>query len=424
MKLSRSLPSYLAAFLIALSPGVSLAAYSGITASSTSSGTTITWSSTDAGSSQVSYGTSTAYGSMTPLNSSSVMNHSVMISGLTPSTTYHFQVMTPDPTGLIVPSSDQTFTTAAAPTAPSATGSSFSVDMNGTFSGTLNATDTNTPVLPLMFSILTQPSNGTLSGVNTSTGAFTYAPTTGFFGTDQFTFMVNNGSMDSLTATQMITVGATSTATSTTSTSTATSTTGTTGTSTSTTGTSTATSTDTMSTSTSTSTPTSTAATTTATSTPTSTTLSTAQIAEIESQLRMLGQQLMAIIHQFLMGNGSFWWSFGNGQQTWHGSIGSGSMMPTSTTGGMTGGTGGAIIYGAPTTVQAGGSVDFNGRNFGHEESVVVMSNGMLVTTAHADGGGNFTTGSLSVPATPGTKTYVFTGLTSGMTASVTLTIQ
>ena len=74
-------------------------------------------------------------------------------------------------------------------------------------------------------------------------------------------------------------------------------------------------------------------------------------------------------------------------------------------------------------TVRAGTTIDFSGRNFGHEESVIVSLNGAIVATAHADGGGNFSTGSLSVPTTVGTYTYTFTGQTSGITGSATITV-
>jgi hypothetical protein len=74
--------------------------------------------------------------------------------------------------------------------------------------------------------------------------------------------------------------------------------------------------------------------------------------------------------------------------------------------------------------VRAGTTVDFGGRNFAPGEHVQVTANGNPVTTALADGGGNFTTGSLPVPNTPNTtETYTFTGMNSGVSRTVTLTI-
>jgi len=75
-------------------------------------------------------------------------------------------------------------------------------------------------------------------------------------------------------------------------------------------------------------------------------------------------------------------------------------------------------------TVSVGGSIDFVGRNFGHEETVNIMRSGMLIGTAHADGGGNFSTGSMPVPATPGSYTYTFTGVISGLSATATITVN
>ncbi|MBU6321211.1 hypothetical protein KGO04_01555 [Patescibacteria group bacterium] len=75
-------------------------------------------------------------------------------------------------------------------------------------------------------------------------------------------------------------------------------------------------------------------------------------------------------------------------------------------------------------TFSAGGSIDFGGHNFGHEEQVSVMLDGQQVASAHADGGGNFSTGSLSLPTTPGTYTYTFTGAAAGDSASATITVE
>lgn len=102
-------------------------------------------------------------------------------------------------------------------------------------------------------------------------------------------------------------------------------------------------------------------------------------------------------------------------------------MMGSTTSGG--GGTGtttppmtnptGATVDQQGRSYMAGGTIDFGGRNFGHEENVTISLNGMIVTTAHADGGGNFSTGSLTLPSTPGDYIYYFTGQSSGDTIPV-----
>ena len=57
----------------------------------------------------------------------------------------------------------------------------------------------------LAYTVVTAPTNGTLSG----DGAFlTYTPNAGFQGSDSFTFSVNNGTSDSNLATVSISVGA------------------------------------------------------------------------------------------------------------------------------------------------------------------------------------------------------------------------
>ncbi|MFZ5875666.1 MAG: fibronectin type III domain-containing protein, partial [Nitrospirota bacterium] len=78
----------------------------------TSTGATVTWTTNEPSESQVEYGTTTAHGSTTPLNITLVTNHSMTLSGLSPSTTYHFRVTSPDAAGNIGTSADFTFTTA------------------------------------------------------------------------------------------------------------------------------------------------------------------------------------------------------------------------------------------------------------------------------------------------------------------------
>lgn len=78
-------------------------------------GATITWTTDVVANSQVAYGTTSAYGATTTLDSTLVASHSVPLSGLSASTTYHFQIITIDASSSVATSSDQTFATAAAP---------------------------------------------------------------------------------------------------------------------------------------------------------------------------------------------------------------------------------------------------------------------------------------------------------------------
>jgi hypothetical protein len=68
---------------------------------------------------------------------------------------------------------------------------------------TLVATDPNTPVDSLTFTIVSAPGNGALTG---SGATRTYTPAAGYFGTDSFTFKANDGLTDSNVATVSITV--------------------------------------------------------------------------------------------------------------------------------------------------------------------------------------------------------------------------
>ena len=65
-------------------------AISAVSANPISSGATITWTTNKPANSQVAYGATTAYGSISPLNSSLVTSHSVILTGLSASTTYHY----------------------------------------------------------------------------------------------------------------------------------------------------------------------------------------------------------------------------------------------------------------------------------------------------------------------------------------------
>jgi hypothetical protein len=73
----------------------------------------ILWSSDEPADSQVEYGTTTAYGSVTPLDSTLVTSHTVSLSGLAPSTLYHYHVKSRDGSGNPAVSADFTFTTTA-----------------------------------------------------------------------------------------------------------------------------------------------------------------------------------------------------------------------------------------------------------------------------------------------------------------------
>ncbi len=92
---------------------------------------TITWSTNEAADSSVSYGTSASYGNASS-SSALVTSHQIMLSGLTPGTTYHYRVQSADSASNAATSSDLTFTTDALPddTAPGISGISVSPESN------------------------------------------------------------------------------------------------------------------------------------------------------------------------------------------------------------------------------------------------------------------------------------------------------
>jgi hypothetical protein len=83
---------------------------------------TVSWTTDRPASSQVFYGTSATYGSSTTLDNTLITNHSQAISGLTPGTTYHVQVRSADASGNASASSDYTFATTGAISAPNISG--------------------------------------------------------------------------------------------------------------------------------------------------------------------------------------------------------------------------------------------------------------------------------------------------------------
>jgi|GEM_PF-855504 len=89
---------------------------------------------------------------------------------------------------------------------PITSGSSVSVDEDTQLTGTLTASDVDGDTLT--YSIASQPSHGTVTITDASTGAYTYTPTANYSGTDSFTFQVSDGSLLSSASTVTITVNA------------------------------------------------------------------------------------------------------------------------------------------------------------------------------------------------------------------------
>ncbi len=85
---------------------------SGVTASNISeSSATVIWTTSEPATSQVEYGTSTSYGASSISDDNLLTSHSVTLSWLTSSTTYHFRVKPKDASSNGAASDDYTFTT-------------------------------------------------------------------------------------------------------------------------------------------------------------------------------------------------------------------------------------------------------------------------------------------------------------------------
>jgi len=75
---------------------------------------TITWSTDEAANSRIDYGATVSYGSAST-SASLVTSHSITLTGLSPSTTYHYRIQSADTLSNSTNSSDGTFTTSATP---------------------------------------------------------------------------------------------------------------------------------------------------------------------------------------------------------------------------------------------------------------------------------------------------------------------
>jgi len=73
---------------------------------------TTTWTTNESANSQVAYGLTNAYGATTTLDATMVTSHSVVLTGLTAGTVYHYRVVSTDASGNTTYSTDNTFTTA------------------------------------------------------------------------------------------------------------------------------------------------------------------------------------------------------------------------------------------------------------------------------------------------------------------------
>ncbi|RJQ14334.1 hypothetical protein C4553_01310 [Candidatus Parcubacteria bacterium] len=127
-------------FGVIISPDTSAPLITSISVQSVgTSSAVIKWSTNELSDSRVMYGTSTSYGLVSE-NGAFVFTHSLSLSGLQPSTTYHYRVISNDKSGNTATSSDHTFTTTSAATSDTTAPviSSVVVSAVGTSSATIS----------------------------------------------------------------------------------------------------------------------------------------------------------------------------------------------------------------------------------------------------------------------------------------------
>lgn len=379
------------------------------TSSSDGTGATISWNTDEDSTSQAAFGaesteaSSSMYSAYTGIDQTMGTNHSVALDGLTPGTVYHFQAISRDGSGFSTYSDDHTFTTlGGTDTSTSTETTGTSTTDTGTTGTSTNATSTNAtstnPVAPVISAITVSPSNNNTAATiywTTDVASDSYVK----YGdsADVYTSSTNLDSTPTTDHSELITdlvpgntyhfiVMSTASSTS-------------------------ATSTDqvfTMPSDTNTGTGTGTGTTSTSTS---DVGALSGLVAELQARVATLEgvlNSLQAQVANLINGNSSGGTGSNNG----------GTSTGTSTSTSMA-----TISPESGTSVRAGTSIDLGGRNFWPDEQVKVMNNGDLITTARADGGGNFTTGSLPVSRTTGTQTYTLVGVESGISRSTNITV-
>ncbi len=166
---------------------------------------TLAWDAnpeTDIAGYQLMYGTSPgAYSNV--INAGT--NITAPVSGLTEGATYYFAVFATNQAGLQSPPSSEVSYVVPAATpvnnSPVATSSSVTTAQGTPVPVTLGGSDADGNTLT--FAIVNGPAHGTLQGTAPN---LTYSPAANFSGADQFTFVVNDGTVNSTAATVSITV--------------------------------------------------------------------------------------------------------------------------------------------------------------------------------------------------------------------------
>jgi hypothetical protein len=164
------------------------------------SGATISWATDEPSTSQVQYGTTTAYGQATGLDPTFATTHAQALTGLAPSTLYHFRVLSRDVSGNQGTSADATFTTPAAPpdNPPVAVNDAAATVQGGQVTVAVLANDTDVDGDPLTVVSVTPGALGTASINPDGTVTYTAGATCAV---DSFTYTITDGRGGTATAT-------------------------------------------------------------------------------------------------------------------------------------------------------------------------------------------------------------------------------
>lgn len=90
--------------------------------------------------------------------------------------------------------------------APVANNLSTSTNEDNQVSASLTSSDVDNPVQSITYATTSNPTLGTITSFDSTSGLFTYMPNANVFGVDTFTFKVNDGVIDSANATATITI--------------------------------------------------------------------------------------------------------------------------------------------------------------------------------------------------------------------------
>ncbi len=160
----------------------------------TDNSVTITWATDEPADSLVEYSIDTSY-SFQVSDSNLVTFHSIILTNLSPETTYNYRVTSQDSSGNSSTDTGYSFNTEAGNHPPIAADDGYSVYEDNmlivTVPGVLtNDTDADNDALTAI--LVADPANASSFTLN-SDGSFDYTPVTNFFGSDTFTYMANDG---------------------------------------------------------------------------------------------------------------------------------------------------------------------------------------------------------------------------------------